>query len=898
MDALHRCRVAGPPSRLTMPRRERPRIGRVGRQLRALFWKAPVDQEVSAELGFHIEMLTRQFVAAGLSPDDAREAALRRFGDRARIEAACRDIATLTERDMRLTEYLRELGQDIGYALRQLPRYPGFAIAAVLMLSLGVGATTAMFSVVHAVVLAPLPFPHPDRVVRIYETNPNSDTFSSSDPNYLDWRAQSRSFEIMSAFRGGARTLTGDGDPRRLTGIAATASFFDLVGARAALGRLFTEEEDRPTGNRDVVLLSDGLWRSEFGADPSIVGRSIVLDGRSMLVMGVLTPEFAFGETDLVFPLAPDPSSSRGNHTLSTMARLRPGVSLAQAQAELSAIALRLAEQYPASNEDWGVRLLSAQDWIVGPEFTRRLLVLQGAVIFVLLLACANVANLLLARAVARQREIGVRAALGAGRGRLVRQLVTESAVLSVVGGAAGLLVAYGGVALLRRLDPSNIPRVDEVGVSGVVLAFAFLMALATGVIFGVMPALHATRGNLHDLLKTGMRVAGGAQRLRGALVVTQVAVAVVLLVGAGLLVRSFARLQGVSPGFEVERVLTGRISLPEAAYPRERIPEFQRQLLERLTAIPGVAGAATTNIAPFIGGSTAIDFRVDGEPADAPFRSASWRSVTPSYFRTMGIPLRGGRGVEARDDSTAENIVVVTESLARRLWPNQSALGKRLRPGGNPGAWTVVGVVGDIRDVELAGAPQDVLFLSYQQVPWRSLTVLVRATDDPMAVAAAVRRAMRALDPTIPLRDLQPLAENVRTSLAVPRFSTLMLSLFAAIALGLAALGIYAVMAFTVAQRTREIGVRIALGARPARVVREVVRGGAALTVLGIALGVAGAVALTKVLSGLLFGVAATDAATYAAVALILSAVALIASAIPASRAARVDPLVALRSE
>ncbi|HJU88554.1 MAG TPA: ABC transporter permease [Gemmatimonadaceae bacterium] len=879
------------------PGRTPHRIGRVGRQLRALFWKSPVAEEVSAELAFHIEMLTRQYIAAGMTPDEARATALARFGDRSRIEAACRDIATGMERDMRFTEYLSELRQDAAYSLRQLRRYPGFTAAAVLMLALGVGATTAMFSVVHAVVLAPLPFPHPDRVVRIYETNPNTDSFSSSDPNYLDWRAQSRTLESLAAFRGASRALTGDGDPRRLAGISVTESFFDLIGARIAYGRVFGEEEYRPEGSRDVVLVSDGLWRSEFGADPRVVGRSIQLDGRSMTVIGVLTADFAFGETDILLPLVADPNSSRGNHTLSTIGRLRPGITLAEAQAELSGIAGRLAEEYPESNKDWGVRLESAQDWLIGPEFTRRLYVLQGAVAFVLLLACANVANLLLARAVARQRELGVRAALGAGRGRLVRQLVTESSVLALAGGVAGLLLAYGGVALLRRLDPSNIPRVDEVGVSTVVLVFAFIVSLVTGVIFGAVPALHATRGNLHDLLKTGVRVAGGAHRLRGTLVVTQIAVAMVLLVGAGLLVRSFARLQGVSPGYDVQNVLTGRITLPDGSYPPDRIPEFQRQFIERLSAIPGVQAAATSNIAPLVGGSTGIDFQIDGEGIDAPFRSASWRSVTPDYFRTMRIPLLLGRGIQQTDDTTRPNIVVINQSLAKQLWPNESPLGKRIRVNGPPEPWTVVGVVGDIKDIELA-EPQDVMFLSNRQVQVRSLAFMVRTSGDPTSVAAAVRRELRSIDRTIPIRDLQPLAENLRTSLAVPRFSTLMLSLFAVVALGLAALGIYAVMAFSVAQRTREIGVRIALGAKPGRVVRHVVRGGVVLTAVGIVLGTAGAVALTKVLAGLLFGVEATDAPTYVAVAFLLSAVALAASVIPARRAARVDPLVALRSE
>jgi putative ABC transport system permease protein len=380
------------------------RMGRAGRQLRTLFWRAPVHEEVSAELTFHIEMLTREYVAAGMSPESARVAAAARFGDRSSIEATCRGIAALRERDMTFAERLHEVRQDIWYALRQLRRNPGFAIAAILMLALGIGATTAMFSVVHAVVLAPLPFPHPEQLVRLYETNPNTDSFSSSDPNFLDWRAQNRSFDLLGAFRGGGRALVGDGEPRRLNGMAATASFFQIMGARTALGRVYSEEEDRAGGNTDVVVISDGLWRSEFGADPSIIGRAIQLDGRGTTVVGVLTPQFSFGENDVFYPLAPNAELNRSNHTLSVIGRLKPGVTIEQAQADLSAVASRLATQFPESNKDWGVRLESFQDWIVGPDFTRRVLVLLGAVAFVLVLACANVANLLLARAVARRR--------------------------------------------------------------------------------------------------------------------------------------------------------------------------------------------------------------------------------------------------------------------------------------------------------------------------------------------------------------------------------------------------------------------------------------------------------------------------------------------------------------
>jgi predicted permease len=857
------------------------------------FWERDLDAEVEEEFRFHLEAEVEELTARGATAEAAREAALRRFGDLARFRAECRRSDARRAGRARRADWLGALRQDLRLALRSFRRQPRFVGAAVLTVAVGIAANAGIFSIVRGVLLEPLPFPEPQRLVRIWETNPAIDDFSASDPNFLDWRAQSRSFARLAAFRGTGFELAGAGEPLRVTGLRASADLLPLLGARPRLGRVFTAAEDTPGGDTAVAVVSEGFWRRHLGADPAAVGRALELDDQAHVVVGVLGPEFAFGEVEVVVPLVPDPAVNRGHHTLAVVGRLAPGVALEQARAEMEAIAGRLAAEYPDSNRDWGVRLATFQDWLIGPEFTRRVLVLQGAVICVLLLACANVANLMLARAAGRRGEMGMRAALGAGRGRLLRQLLTESLVLAALGGAVGVVLAWGGLALLRRLGSVGIPRPEALSLDGAVVAGAALASLLTGLAFGAAPALRLSRARLDEV--GGRRAGERRRRWDAALVAVQVALAMVLLTGAGLLGRSFARLQEVELGFTPERVLTARLSLPARRYPPARIVAFQRQLVERLAALPGVEAAALTNIAPFLGGNTSIPVRRE-RGAEGDFLAANWRAVTPGYFAALEVPIRRGRGLEASDGEEASPAVVVGETLARRLWPGEDPIGRSLFAGGDDRPWTVVGVGGDIRDVELAGGPVNVIYLPAAQIGLPTIALLVRTAGEPAAAAAAVRRAIWALDPALPIQQLQPLAENLRAALQAPRFSTFLLALFAALALILAAVGVYAVIAFTVAQRTHEIGVRLALGARPGRVLRQVVRDGLAVGALGIALGAAGALAASRALAGLLFATSPTEPATYALVALGLGAIVALASLVPARRAARVDPSAALR--
>ena len=804
--------------------------------------------------------------------------------------------------------------QDARYALRALRRTPGFTVVAVLTLALGIGATTTIFSVVNAVVLRPLPFQDPGRLVRVWDTNPHGGDFSTSDATYLDLRERNRSFVEMAAFSDTRRSLvltglcardSGDCEPERLQSAAVTASIFPLLGAAPSLGRTFTTMEDRPSGDSRVVLLGYDLWVHRFGSDPRLLGRGITLDGQSYTVVGVMPAGFAFpSPAELWVPLVVDRRRDRDEHDLTVIGRLGPGMTLDRASADLQRVAGELGAEYPRTNADWGVRVVSFSDWMIGPQLERAVFVLLGAVGFLLLMACANIANLLIARGSARQAEVGVRAALGASRARLAGQFLTESVLLALIGAAAGLGIASWATALVRTLGPANIPRLRDVGMDAQVLGFTLILALVTSIIFGLAPALQISRVELQATLRQGARgaIPRGRTRIRSVLVVVQIALAMVLLVGAGLMFGSFLRLQSVPVGFDASNVLTVPLQLPEERYADETRQAFFESVRARIASIPGVQYVGATSTDPLRQWGFSNDVTPEDRAAEAPaggFMQAGWRSVTPGFFRAMGIPLLQGRLLTDADGAGGTQPVVITRSMASRLWPDDDPIGKRLFWGGTDGApHTVVGVVGDIRDVQLDADPAPLLFLPYGEVPVPGMTLVIRTAGDPASVAGAVRREINVEDRELPLPEVSSLAESRSAAVAEPRFRMLLLAGFAAAALLLATIGIYGVMAFTVAQRTREIGVRIALGAHTRRVFALVLRQGMVLAGIGVVVGLAGSLAVTRFLQSLLFGISATDPVTLVAVALLLGAVTLIGAYLPARRAARIDPIVALREE
>jgi predicted permease len=885
-----------------------PTLGRFRRELRwKRFWSVPVEREVDSELAFHLDMRVRELIDQGMTPEDARVAALQRFGNLDRITEACRDLGRRRNNDMRRAEWLSELRYDLRYAVRALRASPGFTIVALLTLAMGIGASTTIFSVANAVLLRPFPYHEPERIVRVWETNPTTETFSISEPDYLDWLERVRSMSQLAAFTGENVSLLGDGDPEEIGAMAATPSLFPLLGVRPLIGRVFGEEEAKPgAAPARVVVLSNAFWQSRFGADPRVVGRTVNLSGTSYEVIGVMPPEFLFpGNPALWEPLAPSTVSrgetARGDRRLGVIGRLAPNVTRARALDEMRSIARDLARQYPETNREWGANVTSLEEWLVGDELRTRVEVLLGAVGLLLLMGCVNVANLLLARATARQREMSVRAALGAGRGRIVRQLLTESLVLSAIGAALGVVLATLAVPLLREVGQNAIPRLDELDIDWRVVSFGIAASLVTGILFGIAPALQASRASLNDVLRSGGRVAA-AGRLRSILIVTSVAMALVLLVGAGLVGRSFERLMRVDYGFRTEGVFTASLTLPVERYrQRAKLAAFYAEAAQRLATRPGIRAAGFTNIAPFSGGSTAIRFGVVGRQSASAdeYLSANWRLVSPGYFAAIGVPLKKGRLIAESDGEQASRVVVITETMARRVWPAADPVGQHITLGGDGGpTWTVVGIVGDIRDQVLQNEPEPMMYLSFQQVAWQTMWLLVSGPGDPMALAPVVRREIHAIDPLLPVSNEQPLARLVSQIAAAPRFTALIFGLFASAALVLAVVGVYGLVAYGVTQRTREIGVRLALGATPSRIIASVLRHGVGLAGFGIAIGLWAAYALSRFMQDILYDVAPTDAVTYFAVAALLVGCAVAASILPARSAARLDPVRALRDE
>ena len=884
---------------------------------RYLRFRGPdVAADVEDELRFHIEERARRYEQSGMDPDAARRAALERFGDIASIEHELRSHDQRRARVHQRREYMGDLMQDLRYGLRTLRRTPGFALVAVLTLALGIGATTAIFSVVNAVILRPLPYPEADGLVMVWMDNKRMGMPEDihSWPNYADLREQNTVFEEMTTYVPAGFNLTGgcvEGacEPRRITGIAARAELFDVLGVSAARGRVFTTDEDEE-GSDGVVVLGHGLWTSQFARDESILGTTVRLNGRERTVIGIMPPDFSFPEAGVEawVPFVPPPGlqQSRGSFGLYVIGRLRSGVPLERAQTEMSAIMRRLEEQYP-SNRDYGINLVSLPDQVIGPALRTALWVMLGAVGAVLLIACANVANLMLSRAAVREREVGVRLALGAGRTRLLRQLLTESVLLSVLGGTLGLFLAWAGLQLLIGLAPAEIPRLDEVRIDPLVLGVTLGVAVLTGLAFGLYPALQASRPNLSDALREGGRGGtAGAQghRTRRMLAAAQVALVVVLLTGAGLLVRSFLELQRVHLGFQPENVLTMRVALPAARYQSaaDRLAFF-RSLEERLLAIPGVRGFGAISTVFLTQTPNSTNFTIEGRERtpDIADVEVPVDAVTANYFTTMGIPLRAGRFFTAQDDADAPPVVIINENMARRYWPNEDPIGKRFKYGGeqSQAPWmTIVGVVGDMRRTGYDRPIRYETFLPTRQSPRGALTLVVRTAGDPLALVSAVRGQIRALDPEQPIYQIAWMEQMLSDMVAQRRFTMALLGTFAGLAFVLGIIGVYGVTSYLVTQRTREVGLRLALGAPPRDLVHMVVRQGMLVAAIGLGLGLAGALLLTRLMGSLLYEVSPTDAATLLVVTAGLAAATFIANWLPARRAARVDPLVALRAE
>ena len=811
---------------------------------------------------------------------------------------------------------MRVFLQDVRYAARMLLKSPGFTLVAVLTLALGIGANTAIFSFIDGVLLKPLPYGDPERIVMVWEKPPGGDRNGISTLNYLDWKRQNTVFDAMAAQTGGSMTMTGGERPEMLRGSRVSARYFDIFGVKAALGRTFAPDEDEE-GKAGVVVISHRSWRERFGADKSIVGRKLMLDGKPYTLVGVLPMNSSYdrGRTEIWAPLVFEPKHmTRNFHWFRAYARLKPGLSIEQARAEMNVIGARIEKQYPDSNKGWGVTVDRFVDRFVGDQLRRSLYIMMAAVGAVLLIGCANLANLTLARGASREKEVAIRGALGAGRWRLMRQFLTENVLLSLLGGAAGLGLGYALVAGLKLLiPPFMLPSEANVEVDIRVLLFTLAIATLTGVVFGMAPALQAASPNLAGSMKEGGRgtTANRARgRLRATLVVAQMALAFILLTGAGLLIRSFQELQRVNAGFDASNVLTMGIPLSPVKFTESgpAIAHMQR-ILDGVGSIPGVRDAAITAALPLQGWSYGMPFQIAGKPfKDRANRDACFfKMISPGYFHALGIQFRKGRGLTEKDVKGSPPVAVVNETMARRFFPDEDPIGKRIlvqeiifaKPQLGPEIpWEVVGVIADekiggLDDIKSAG-----MYVSYAQSSTGFMSLVVKGIVNPETLQQAIRHEVQQVDRDQPLTDIRTMEAIKTESVASNKLRTTLLGAFAGIALALAAIGIYGVISYSVTQRTHEMGVRLALGASRRDILRLILGGGMTLTAVGLAIGVAGALALTRLLATLLFGVSATDPATMAAMAALLSMVALMACFVPARRATAVDPLVALREE
>jgi putative ABC transport system permease protein len=881
-------------------------LSNLKRALRVLLRRSEVERELDDELQQHLERQVEQNIRLGMDPEEARHAARKAFGGIEQAKEKSRDSHGL--------RWLVELWQDLRYGGRMLRTNPGFTLIAVITLALGIGANTAIFSVVNAVLLRPLRYSDPDRLLQVWQTFPQlgSNQVTVSAPEFFDYKDQNRVFEKIAAFRFQGFTLTGASEPELIFGNRVSADLFPLLGVAPALGRTFLPEEDQIGGPR-AIILSHGLWQRRFGSDTTLIGKSLTLDGESFTVAGVMPPGFQFPpqarQTELWvnIPFDANDLNRRGWRPLGVIARLKSGVSLDLANAELKAISGR----FPASGLVPSAYAISLQEQVVG-RVRRALFIMLGAVSFVLLIACANVANLILSQAAARQREMAIRAAIGASRSRLIRQLFAEGLPLSLLGGGAGLLLAAWIVKLLVSINPDNLPRANEIGVDLRTLGFTLSISMLTGVIFSLAPAWQFSRLDINDSLKEGGRgISVNFRRfsLRNILLISEVALSLTLLIGAGLLINSFSRLLQVDPGFDPRGVMTMQIALPQSKYPEIQRRAFFERTLERISGLPGVQSAGMTSALPLTVNPD-FGFTIEGQTTMEDTPQTFWRAISPDYLRTMGIPLRRGRYFSERDQENAAAVAIINETMARRFWPDEDPLGKRIKLGGPQRMYPWMEIVGIVGDVKHDGPDAPVgpeLYLPYAQTPFSqmpaglrfpAMSLVARSGSDLLNLASAMQAEIKLLDKDQPVTNIRTLDQLLADSISQQRFYLLLLAFFAVIALALAAIGLYGVVSYTVRQRTQEIGVRMAFGAQAGDVLKLIIKYGMKLTLIGVLIGLAGALALTRLMKTLLFDVSATDPLTFASIVALLALVALLACIVPARRATKVDPLVALRNE
>jgi putative ABC transport system permease protein len=878
-------------------------------RIRALRQHETVINDIDREMRLHVEMQVDANIRAGMSPAEAREKAMRSFGNVNRAVAAAYDVKG--------GGIFEVLVQDIRYGVRMLAKHKAFTSIAVITLALGIGANTAIFSVVNELLLRPLPYHDAERIVTVWEVSPRGrHQNSTSRANFRAWREQTTSFNYMAAFSDQRQNLTGTGEPEELSVQFTTPDFFKILGVDPILGRTFLPEDDKG-GQAPVAVLSYGLWQRRFGGQAAIVGQPITLNDEKYSVIGVMPPSFQFhikqrsgtgrpAELWTILPMPVGPGANERGRFLGTVARLKDGVSVDQAAAELRTIHARLSDAEPQFNKNFSAEVLPLREQFFG-NVRRPLWLMLGAVGFVLLIACANVANLLLSLATSREKEIAVRAALGARRTRIVRQLLTESLLLALLGSILGLGFAWLGIKALVAISPRDLVSLQTVGLNLTVLTWTLGVSILTGIIFGLAPALHISRLNLNDSLKDGGKSesgqASGSRRLRNTLVVSEIALAVVLLASAGLLIRSFLRLQQVDRGFNTDNVLTMVIRLPDRYREDPQVINFFNQTLERVRQLPTVRSAGMVNFLPLYGGlGSNTGFKILGQPEPPPGQGPSTdvRVVDAGYFGTMGIPLLRGRNFSGAEQREPKRVILINEALARQYFPDQNPIGQRLDVVmfDEPTPTEIIGIVGNVRYDSLVDEAPPAVYFPHPDLTYSFMTLVVRTDGDPAAIAPAIQREIRELDPNQPVSDVRTMNQVMSEWVARSRFNTLLLGLFAGLATLLSAVGIFGVMNYSVALRTRELGLRLAVGAQPRQVLLLVLKQGLALTVVGVVLGLAAAFALTRLLSGLLFGVAAVDVTTFSSISLLLVLVSLLACYLPARRAMRIDPLSALRYE
>lgn len=880
------------------------------------------EAEIVEELSQHLDDCYEQYLQSGATEEEAYQQTLLELkGSDFLFAEELRKVErsvwqpkneSKTPEARRRINMLGDFRQDLQFGLRMLVKNPAFTIIVVITLALGIGANSAIFSVINTVLLRPLPYKDPDRLVMVWEDVPKMG-FPRNTPapaNFIDWRNQNKVFEGMAAVAVLSINLTGIGEPERIDGLGVSGNFFSLLGVEPQLGRTFLPEEDQHGANR-VVIISQGLWQRRFNSDNNIIGKTLTLNGESFQVIGVMPSQFKFPsrESELWVPIAFDPeeASNRGGHYLQVIARLKPGVTVQQAHSDMNTIAARLEQQYPETNTGVGSAVIPLHEQFVG-DIKPALLLLLGAVGFVLLVACANVANLLLARAAARQKEIALRMAIGASRLRLIRQFLTESILIAAIGGSVGLLVSIIGVNLLKAFIPGNISQAQAITIDVKVLIFTLFVSLLTGLIFGLAPALQTSNFNLNETLKEGKGAMAGSgnNRIRSLLVITEIAFSLILLMGAGLLINSFLRLRNVDPGFRSDNLLTMKVELPESKYPdKTRRSAFYTDLVHRVESLPGVRSAAVATNLPLTYNGDSIPIGVEGRPDPAPDQRPDvvTRIISPDYFRTMSIRLLKGREFseqEERENST--RVAIISETMARRLWQDEDPIGKRIKPGSTASTYpwiSIIGVAKDVRQFELSSDPRLQMYLPYTQASFFEPRALVVSTNvEPSSLSATVRRTVWEIDKDQPVSNISTMEDIIYESVARQRFSTFLLCIFAAIAMTLAAVGIYGIMSYSVTQRTHEMGIRMALGAQKSDVLKLAIGQGLKLIVIGVVIGLAAAFFLTRLMSSLLFGVSATDPATFIVISLVLVSVGLFASYIPARRATKVDPMITLRHD